>query len=203
MDEKEEKIIQQATDVFMRYGIKSVNMDDVSRHLGISKKTLYQYVKDKADLVCKAVKSFSHREECILRSIAQRKLNAIDESLEIMKWVLSVLQNTNPAVEFDLEKYHPEVYRNMREQRDRIVFDGMIQNLKKGQREGYYRKDFNPELIAKIYLSRMDCMFDPALFPAMQWSLSTIYTQTFIYHIRGIASEKGLAYLNEKMKLKP
>jgi len=202
MDEKAEKIIQRATEVFMRYGVKSVNMDDVSRHLGISKKTLYQYVTDKADLVCKAVTSFSHREECILRSIAQRKLNAIDESLEIMKWVLSVLQQTNPAVEFDLEKYHPEIYKKMKEQRSRMVFDGMIKNLKRGQREGNYRKDFNPEVIAKIYLSRLYVMFDPELFPAMQWSLTDIYTQAFIYHIRGIASQKGLEYLSEKMNLK-
>lgn len=202
MDEKEQKIIQQATEVFMRYGIKSVNMDDVSRHLGISKKTLYQYVSDKSDLVRKAVEHFGAHEECALRKIAGERLNAIDESLEIMKWVLSILQTANPAVEFDLQKYHPEIHKTMLEQRHRVVFDGTYNNLKKGQREGLYRKDFNPELIAKIYMARMDVMFDQTLFPFPEWSLTEIYTQTFIYHIRGIASEKGLAYLREKMKLK-
>jgi AcrR family transcriptional regulator len=202
MDEKEQKIIQQATEVFMRYGIKSVNMDDVSRHLGISKKTLYQYVSDKSDLVKKAVAHFGSHEECALRRIAGERLNAIDESLEIMKWVLSILQTANPAVEFDLQKYHPEIHKEMVDQRHRVVFDGTYNNLKKGQREGLYRKNFNPELIAKIYMTRMDVMFDQSLFPFPKWSLTEIYTQTFIYHIRGIASEKGLAYLREKMKLK-
>ncbi len=42
VEEKEKKLIQSARDVFMKYGIKSVNMDDMARHLSMSKKTLYQ-----------------------------------------------------------------------------------------------------------------------------------------------------------------
>jgi AcrR family transcriptional regulator len=43
----EEKIISTAKGMFMRYGIKSITMDDVARELAISKKTLYQYCADK------------------------------------------------------------------------------------------------------------------------------------------------------------
>lgn len=202
MEDREQKIIQQATEVFMRYGIKSVNMDDVARHLGISKKTLYLVVRDKEDLVCRAVQHFSQHEKQMMAGISALQLNAIDESLEIMKWVLSILKNTNPVVDFDLQKYHPEIHKTMRAHRDRVVLDGMLNNLKKGQREGLYRKDFNPELIAKLYMSRVDTMFDQDLFPFPHWNLSDIYTQAFIYHIRGIASAKGLDYLRDKMKLK-
>jgi TetR/AcrR family transcriptional regulator, cholesterol catabolism regulator len=202
MDEKEEKIIRQATEVFMRYGIKSVNMDDISRHLGISKKTLYQVVKDKADLVQKTVRHFCSHEECSIGIISGQKLNAIDQSLEIMKWVLSILKSTNPAVEFDLQKYHPEIYRELRQNRDRLAYGVMLRNIRKGQREGLYRKDFRPELIARLYMAQMEAMFDQNLFPFPEWNLGEIYTQTFVYHIRGIASEKGHEYLREKMKLK-
>ncbi|MDP4588692.1 MAG: TetR/AcrR family transcriptional regulator, partial [Flavobacteriales bacterium] len=55
MDSKELEIIQKATEIFMQYGIKSVNMDDIARHLGISKKTLYKYVSDKKELVRKGM----------------------------------------------------------------------------------------------------------------------------------------------------
>ena len=202
MDEKELKIAQQASEIFMRYGIKSVNMDDMARHLGISKKTLYQHFKDKEDLLTKAVSCFNEREDCAISKIVKEKLNAIDESLEIMKWVLSILQTVNPAVDYDLKKYHPEIHKLMSEHRERLVCDGMILNLKRGQKERLYRKDFNPELIAKLYMSRMDCMFDQNLFPFASWTLSNIYTQAFIYHIRGVASLKGIEYLREKMKLK-
>lgn len=202
MSDKATKLIQEAAHVFMRYGIKSVNMDDMARHLGVSKKTLYQIVRDKDELVSKAVCSFANEESCRMSEIGNMHLNAVDENLEIMKWVLSLLRHVNPAVEYDLQKYHPDVHRFMRTHRNRVVYDGMYRNIRKGQKEGLYRKDFNAEIIAKIYVSRLDVMFDQELFPVSEWSLSDIYTEAFIYHIRGIASTKGLEYLREKMKLK-
>ena len=50
-----EKILVKVSGMYRKYGIKSVTMDDVAHELGISKKTLYQYVKDKSDLVEKVV----------------------------------------------------------------------------------------------------------------------------------------------------
>ncbi len=202
MDPKKEKIIQQAAEIFMRFGIKSVNMEDMARHLGISKKTLYLYVRDKDELVEEVVSHFSHREANEIQQICSRKLNSIDESLEIMKWVLSILQDIHPSVEYDMEKYHPSVYQKMKQHRNKVVFECMTRNMKLGQKDGLYRKDFRPEIIAKIYMSRLNVMLDQELFPQSDWSLSEIYTETYIYHIRGIASDKGLAYLREKMKLK-
>ena len=55
MNEKELKIISGAAEQFLRFGIKSMNMDDIARALGISKKTLYQFVTDKNDLVRKSM----------------------------------------------------------------------------------------------------------------------------------------------------
>ena len=57
MDEKAQKVLDQVSQLFMQYGIKSLTMDDIARHLGISKKTLYQSFSDKADLVSKGIQS--------------------------------------------------------------------------------------------------------------------------------------------------
>jgi hypothetical protein len=119
-----------------------------------------------------------------------------------MQFVLGILKNIHPSVQFDLQKYHPDVYRAMKENRDRAVFDCMMQNTKKGQREGYYRKDFNAEVINKVYIGRMDLIFDQSMFPVEQFTLTSLYKEMFSYHIRGIASEKGLEYLDLKLKSK-
>jgi AcrR family transcriptional regulator len=37
--------------LFKKYGIKSITMDDIARELGMSKKTLYQLVSEKNELV--------------------------------------------------------------------------------------------------------------------------------------------------------
>ena len=46
-----DKILINATDLFLNYGFKSITMDDISNHLGISKKTIYQHFENKTSLV--------------------------------------------------------------------------------------------------------------------------------------------------------
>jgi AcrR family transcriptional regulator len=200
MEEKEVKLIQQASAIFMRYGIKSITMDDMARHLGISKKTLYLYVKDKEELVAKVLNSFCKGEDNHICEIRKNAENAIEELLEIGKWVMHTLQNLHPSVTFDMEKYHPEAYRKMQTDRFAAVYSHIMSNIKKGQKEGFFRKDINPDIITKIYISRMDAMFNSQLFPTSEYRLVDVYQEMFRYHIRGIASEKGLEYLQEKSK---
>ena len=203
METKEQDIIEKALRVFMRQGIKSVNMDDMSKALGISKKTLYLFVKDKEELVEKATDLFGQKEIEAIKEISAQKVNAIDESLLIKKWVLSILENVHPAVAFDLEKYYPAVSRKMQENRRKVVYKSIFNNIIKGQKEGLYRKDISPEIISRIYIGRMEMLLDPNVFPPQQFHMSDVYLESFHYHIRGIASEKGLKILEQpKTKIK-
>jgi AcrR family transcriptional regulator len=199
-DTKETILIQNAAQVFMKFGIKSVNMDDMARHLNMSKKTLYVYVQDKEELVRKAVIGHCEVEDREIKAICRKELNAIEEQFEIMHWVLGMLRNVHPSIIFDLEKYHPEVYAEMMKHRHRAIFDCMTSNMKKGQKEGLYRKDFNPELIARFYIARLDLIFDKNLYSGLEWDVPRVYLELFRYHIRGIASKKGIEFLDEKKK---
>lgn len=200
LQEKELKLLENATGVFMRYGIKSVNMDDMARHLSMSKKTLYQYVKDKEDLVNKVISLFIHNENTQVNGIHEKQYDAIEESLEIMKWVTGLLQNIHPSVVYDLQKYHPESAKRMQKEQEQTVYGSVLSNLKKGQKEGLYRKDFNAEIIASLYTARLDIVFYQAVFPLEQGKLGDVYKEIFKYHIHGIASSLGLERLKEKMK---
>jgi AcrR family transcriptional regulator len=97
----------------MRYGIKSLTMDDISRHLGISKKTLYLVATDKKDLVKQCVELTVNAEECMLCDITAQKGNAIDEMFDVNKRISQKLQNVQPAVMYDLQKYYPEAWKAM------------------------------------------------------------------------------------------
>ncbi len=200
MNEKEQKVIMGATMVFMKYGIKSVNMDDIARNLGISKKTLYKYVKDKADLVGKAMGMHCEIEDKGITEICEKGLNSIDENLEIMQFILSILGEVHPSIMFDMEKYYPEILADTLEQRHHIVYDCLYSNMEKGKKEGLYREDMDSDILSKVYITSIDGMFSAKLFPVGEKSLSDIYREMFRYHIRGIASDKGREYLKEKMK---
>ena len=62
--DKEQQLIEGAMSIFMRYGIKSVNMDDVARQLGVSKKTLYLHFKDKEDLLSRGRRKHRWWQQC-------------------------------------------------------------------------------------------------------------------------------------------
>jgi AcrR family transcriptional regulator len=198
--EKEQQIIIAAGEVFMKYGIKSVNMDDIAKNLGVSKKTLYKYFKDKNDLLGKALAMHCQLEDMAINLICEKDHNAIDEMMEIAQYVTSILQQVHPSIHFDLEKFHPEVWKEMQTNQHAMVYKCMAGNLDKGIKEGLYREDLNVDVIAKIYIAKMDVTFDSTMFPPNEISFPEVYREYFRYHIRGIASEKGITYLKKKVK---
>lgn len=200
IDEKEAWLIRECTGIFMRFGIKSVNMDDLAARLGVSKKTIYKYVNDKNELVGKVLFHQMACERDALNAIASRELNAIDESFEIMRMVMDMVKDLHPAVLYDIQKYHPEVMREMESERTSMVYSSLIHNMEKGVREGLYRDDLKPDFIASLYVSAVESIFHNLTFKDSALSFQELYLELFRYHIRGIASEKGIAYLVEKIK---
>ncbi|HAS35303.1 MAG TPA: hypothetical protein DCS15_02355 [Flavobacteriales bacterium] len=200
IDEKHLEIIQGALKIFMTLGIKSVTMDDVASNLGISKKTLYKYVKDKSDLLIQSVKGFQVHEYNLILEVIDRKLNAIDESYEISKIVMNHISDIHPSVMFDMQRHYPGAMRLFEEYKSETVYNWLLENMERGMKEGYFRNNLNTEIIAKFYLSHMDQCFNQEMFPRAKFSMKDIYLEMFRYHIRGIASEKGVEFLREKIK---
>lgn len=200
MSDKLSHIVSRSTDIFLRYGIRSVNMDDVAKHLHISKKTLYQYVKDKNDLVRKAMFDMCSQHDSSISSICSSDLNAIDELFGITEYVTGILKGMHPSVHFDLEKYHPEVWHEMQTFERESITKCMTANIEKGISEGLYREDLNIPIIVKMYIARFDAVFDSEIFPPSEYEFAEVQWEVFRYHIRGIASEKGIEYLRKKVK---
>ena len=110
-----EKILSNAADFFLNYGFKSVTMDDVSRHLGISKKTLYEFFTDKEDLVKQVLTWDYDRKLAFFLEIEQKKLNAVEELFEVYKMIKKMFKDFNPSVEYDIRKYYPTLFTQLRE----------------------------------------------------------------------------------------
>lgn len=203
MEEKETAIVVQVHKMFLKYGIKSVTMDDIARELGISKKTLYQFVKDKNDLVNKAMDYQVAVDIQKVADITAKKLNAVDELLEIGQFVSHTLKSMGASALYDIQKYYPEVWRSHFEYRQNYVANTIAANIAKGIKEGYYRKNMNAEVIAKFFVVKVENMFDDRIFPPDQYNLADVYLEYIRYHLMGIASQKGADYIIEKICKKP
>jgi TetR/AcrR family transcriptional regulator, cholesterol catabolism regulator len=199
MNEELKNILLKVRELYMKYGIKSITMDDVSRELGISKKTLYQYVADKDDLVGKFIDNeITMRQEEICKCF-RIGYNAIEELFEISIFMNKLMRNQSTVTDYDLKKYYPAHYQKTVKARREGIYNYIMLNLKKGINEGLYRKELNKEVIAKLYLWRSENTHFDELFTVEEFTSVKLFVELLTYHIRGIATEKGIPVLEKKI----
>ena len=197
--EKMNDLLKRVYDLFVKYGIKSVTMDDVSRELGISKKTLYNFVNDKSDLVEKVMDFEQEKnKECYLKLEKSGK-NAIEELFEVHKFLGGQMKHYSYSLAYDLKKYYPEIFQRIHKIQREHMRDAILENIRKGKKEGLYRKELQEEIIVKLQVSRIESLYEDQLFTIEDFTSGKIFREFFIYHIRGIANEKGVAYLEEHL----
>ena len=194
------RIIESALNLFMREGVKTVNMDDISSFMGISKKTLYQYVNNKADLVEKAFRLYQSRILGMISNIQEKNENAIDELFEIDEKLCLMLKNRPPRLINNLKKYYPNVWEILDEIKKKHLFTCITENMDRGKEQGLYRNEANSNIIAKLMMNTVDAIVDDATFPLTQYDFKSLLKENRIYHIRGIATDKGIKYLEQKLK---
>lgn len=198
MDEKKVRILEGAGKLILKYGIKSMTMDDIARELGISKKTIYQYVSDKNDLIKQVIELDMQMDHESICNIMLRKLNAIDESFEIFKNIVQHIGDVSPNILYELKKYHPDAYNMHRDFMWTFSKKCVEENMKKGVEEGLYRHDLNTHLIATNYILMMMNIFENSDAYGKNVHPIEIYKELFQYHINAIASNKGRKYLTDK-----
>jgi TetR/AcrR family transcriptional regulator, cholesterol catabolism regulator len=200
MDDELKNILSKVRELYTKYGIKSITMDDVAREMGISKKTIYQYVTDKDDLVGKFVfNEIELRQEEICKCF-KTGFNAIEELFEISIFMNKLIRDQNPATDHDLKKYYLHHYQNMVKIRREATFNYIFQNLNKGKAEGLYRDEIDAEIISKLYISRVESIHLNDLFTVEEFTSLRLFIELLNYHIRGIATGKGITVLNKKLK---
>ena len=197
MHEELQTILEKVRVLYRKYGIRSVTMDDVSHELGISKKTLYQYVADKDDLVRKVIELEINERISRLELSCADDRNAIEQLLAIGQCIMKMLKNYSAATEYDLKKYHPDLYRRVHDLRKNNILKIILGNLIKGKGEGIYRADLNVETIAKLTVAIIDSMVDSEVITIDEFMDTRFFYEFFSYHIRGIVNEKGLQILEK------
>jgi AcrR family transcriptional regulator len=196
--EQQIKWLKRTEELFMRYGIKSLTMDDVARELGISKKTLYQFVENKNDLVLKVIEQ--HIDEDVVRGECWHReaKNAVEEILLVIQHAHSDFARIKSNVIYDLQRYHRDAWERMQEYQRGFMHRMVRENIERGRVEGLYRSDFDVDVIARLHVAESFILFDEAWFPRPPYSLEVLFREYMWYYLHGILSEKGRQFLKEK-----
>src|SRR6201985_3338293 len=165
-----ERIILGGEELFLKAGIKSVTMDDIARHLGMSKKTIYQFFKDKNELVIALVKKKLQEDEDQMCALISKSGNVIEEMINMMKCSEEIFSRINPIVIHDLQKYHPDAWQQFQDFKAGVIVHTLEELLTKGIKQGYIRPDIDVKIIARMRVTQVEMGFDTKLFPVGEFS---------------------------------
>ncbi|MEP7128075.1 MAG: TetR/AcrR family transcriptional regulator [Chitinophagales bacterium] len=192
-----ERILEAAQELFYSYGIRSITMDDIARHLSISKKTIYQYFDDKHQIVHVLCKMDCDSNVERMLSIANNSLDAIDEILQSMEFLSDMLSKMNPNLIYDLQKYHPESWKDLNTFREQHLLGTVETNLKKGIKQGLYRSDINVRIIAKLRVEEIQMGLTPALFSPSKFNIHEVQIALLEHFLYGILTMQGIRLLGK------
>ncbi|EAP87484.1 TetR/AcrR family transcriptional regulator [Croceibacter atlanticus] len=195
-----ETILNKATELFLDLGFKSVTMDDIATEMGISKKTIYTHFKNKSVLVKASTEILFLRICSGIDGVRKENQNPIVELYSIKQYVMKHMKNQNSSAQFQLQKYYPAVYAEMRSKQYDYMQDCVVENLNKGLEMGLYRENLDVEFASRIYFLGMVGIKDNDMFPADQFPMITLMEKYLEYHLRGIVTQKGLKKLTETIE---
>lgn len=197
MNEKALEILERATQVYMKYGVKSVTMDDLAKELSISKKTIYKYYSDKPELVKAIIEMKVDMDQAVCTNSAQQSNNAIEEMISISKFVIENIGSINPTVFYDLQKFYPEAWQVIQTHKWSFVLNMITVNIERGIKEGLYRKNLNAKIIGKQYVVANDMITNTNIFPWPEFKFEELFKEIMRFQLNGMVNDEGRKHLKE------
>lgn len=200
--EAQEKILKSSLALFFKYGIKHVTMDDIAKELGMSKKTIYQFYKEKDDLINQLCQIELKQQECQFDELSNTAKDPIHEIILISEKMRHMMQNINPIFFLDLQKFYPTAFKMFQKFKEDCAYKNIVHNLKVGMEQGIYRSDLDEDFVGRLRLAQIDMIMFGNYFNYEKVSLAKaneIILEIFIY---GICTVKGHKLFNNYKKIK-
>ena len=194
---QEKRIIAGSLELFLQAGIKSVTMDEIARHLGMSKKTIYQFFGDKNELVVALVKDRLEEDERQINEIINSSANVIEEMINMMKCSEDIFSRINPIVFHDLQKYHPDAWQEFLRFKHDVLVTKLEQLMAKGIEQGVMRGDIDVKVLARMRVNQVEMGFNTAIFPVTQFNAWRVQLQLLEHFNYGICTLKGHKLLDQ------
>lgn len=200
-----ERIKGVAHDLMMQYGLRSISMDDIASKLGMSKKTIYLYYKDKDELVEEVVEAKLSTNQFLCNADRKNAENAIHEVFLAMDMVAEMFRSMNPSVLFDMQKYHPAAFSKFLKHKNDFLFNMMVQNLQRGKSEELYRPEIKVSIMARFRIESMFIPFNPEFLQNAKSTLLEAEQQIIMHFLYGLVTQKGyklvLKYQEQREKI--
>lgn len=191
------KILETAFDMFKNQGLKAVKMDDISKALTISKRTLYEIYPNKEDLAFETVKyglALSH--ERLVENISKTSGDTMDVLTEFFRMHIAESQETNVCLYDDIRQY-PKIKEYLDNHR-REHATRTIEFLMKGQEEGYFIKNINLDIFRELNTAVSNHFITGRMFA--KFSSRDVLCTVLSTFVRGVCTSKGIERIDELLR---
>jgi TetR/AcrR family transcriptional regulator, cholesterol catabolism regulator len=195
--ETKERILKGAEELFFKYGIKSVTMDDIAKHLAISKKTIYQFFEDKNEMVETLMTASLKQDECEFRQIQADSENVIVEVFNMMKHMGNMFSKINPTIFYDLQKYHPKAWGQFKIFKEECMAKMVESSIERGIKEGLVRADVNAKVLSRLRIEEVEMGMRADLFPPDKFRMLDVQIALIDHFLHGICTLKGHKMINK------
>lgn len=201
--EPQEKILKTALELFFKFGIKRVTMDDIAKELGMSKKTIYQFYKEKDDIVNQLcdIEMLKHEQE--FEVTHQKSKDPVHEIMLLSEQMSEMMQNINPVFFLDLQKHHPIALQRFQKFKREYAFNQIKRNIIKGIELGVYREDIDPDFVSNYRLNQIDMfMFGKTTYAFDKISFTKAHELLLDMFVHGVCTIKGHKLINKYKQIK-
>jgi AcrR family transcriptional regulator len=187
-----QRIVEEAAVMFRTYGIRAVTMDMLANQMGISKRTIYEVFSDKDELLQGVLKWMTHKQSEVMKKIFSESENVIEAIFKMLNLMSEHFRNMSPAFQMDIKRLHNEAAKKLEEKDELPYISNNSEILKRGIKEGVFRKDIDIDITNKCLLEVARISNDKSLFPPADYTDSDIISNFYINYLRGICTQKGL-----------
>lgn len=197
---QKERIIDQAMQMFATQGIKSVRMDDIAQHLGVSKRTLYELFGDKEGLLYLAMERYFQRDRQRWTEFTANARNVLEAMFMVLAQVMDKAEVSSRMMD-NLKKFYPAVH-------DKLTREGMEKNrrslrgmLDQGIVDGLFVDNINIDLaISVLYYTASALVARKELMLPAGMTEREAFVQIISNFFRGISTAKGLRMIDDNLK---
>ena len=197
------RIIETAQILICEKGVKGLTMDFLALDLGISKKTIYTYFKNKDELIFSIVENHIKKNELICNEVKTKAKNIIHALFLMIDSMHSLFEHITPNVILEIQKHYPTAFLKIIEHKNSFLYKMILTDFKRGVKEGLFRNDIDLDIIAKFRLETVFLPFNQHVYPSNKYSFQKIHSTLLEFFMYGLATPLGQKFIRQyKLKNK-
>ena len=106
-----------------------------------------------------------------------------------------MFQNADTSPIYQLKKYYPRIYNKIMTKEMLVFYECIKDNISKGIKKGYYRKDIDIDNVVKFYFALVFYIHENMPMNRVQ----VVEIQALEFHTRAIATNKGIKELEKQL----